>query len=100
LLDDGLDEVVLLADHKSFSDVILTPLTGSPVEGTTLADDPVKCPTDLLHGSVIIISVAVYHINIIKVQVPQRVLYAFDDVFSGQSSHVGASPMPMEYLGG
>lgn len=68
LLDDGLDETILITNHVRLDNVCSRPLTGAPVKGVTLADEPIESPTRLLHGCLIVGTMAENHINILQTQ--------------------------------
>ena len=88
LLDHWFDQVVFLAGVEGLSDLILAPLAGPPVEGQSLANDPVEGPADLLHRGGRIASVAIDHIHVVEGQVLEGFPHALDHVLSAQPPRV------------
>lgn len=88
LFNHWLDKIVLLTGIHGLRDLILAPLAGPPVESHALANNPVECPTDLLHWGGRVTSVTVDHIHVVESQVRKRLPHAFNHVFSVQSPRV------------
>ena len=59
LFNNRLHEIVFVTGIVSLCDLVLMPLAGTPVESPSPSDQPVVSSADLLHGSLIIRSVAI-----------------------------------------
>lgn len=91
LFDHWLDQTELLTNHQSLSYVVLFPLTCSPIEGPALANHPIESFTDLLHWDCVVASVAVDHIDVVVVQIFERLPHALDDVLAREAFESGVT---------
>ena len=90
LFNNWLYEIKPLTDHECFKYLSSSPVGCSPIMCFSALNNCIKSSAYFFHWSIMIKVMTKYHINIVKLQFLQGIIYPFHDMLAVKSSSVNS----------